>query len=61
MTEALAPYIDQIAGRQLASLVVDAVLAAALQYELDKDPVGLRTRLDRLGRLVGATATQAMG
>ena len=48
-------------ARELASLVIDAVIAAALQYELDKDRVALRTRLDGLGRLVAATAALAMG
>lgn len=57
VTEALAQYVDEVLAGDLASLVIDAVVAAALQYELDKDRVALRARLDGLGRLVGATAT----
>lgn len=59
VTEALAQYVNQVHARDLASLTIDAVVAAALQYELDKDRAALRTRLDGLGRLVGATATLA--
>ena len=57
VTEALANHVDQASASELASLVIDAVVAAALQYELDKDPIALRTRLDGLGRLVGTSAT----
>lgn len=61
VTEALAQYVDDGHAGVLAALVIDAVVAAALQYELDKDVVCLRSRLDGLGRLVGATATLAIG
>jgi AcrR family transcriptional regulator len=61
VTEALAQYVDEVLAGELASLVIDAVLTAALQYELDKDRAGLRTRLDGVGRLVGAAAALARG
>ena len=56
VTEALAKFVDELRAGELAGLVIDAVIAAALQYELDTDPVALRTRLDGLGRLVGVPA-----
>jgi AcrR family transcriptional regulator len=62
VTEALAQYVDEVLAGELASLVIDAVVAAALQYELDKDRAGLRTRLGGLGRLVsGAAALDRLG
>ena len=57
VAEALAPHMSEEIAAQLASLVVDAVLAAALQYELDQDRAGLRARLEGLVGLVGAAAT----
>ena len=59
VTDVLAQYVDQVRAGDLASLVIDAVVAAALQYELDRDQAGLRARLDGLGRLVGAAAALA--
>lgn len=56
VAEALAPHMSEQIAAQLASLVVDAVVAAALQYELDKDRRALRTRLEALVGLVGAAA-----
>jgi AcrR family transcriptional regulator len=62
VTEALAQYVDEVLAGELASLVIDAVVAAALQYELDKDRAGLRARLGGLGRLVsGAAALDRLG
>jgi AcrR family transcriptional regulator len=56
VAEALVPFMDERIAAQLASLVVDAVVAAALQYELDKDRAALRARLEGLVGLVGAAA-----
>ncbi len=56
VAEALAPHMGEDIAAQLASLVVDAVVAAALQYELDKDRTALRARLEALVGLVGAAA-----
>lgn len=56
VTETLTNHVDEMRAGELASLVIDAVVAAALQYELDKDRIALRARLDGLGRLVGASA-----
>ena len=56
VAEALAPHTSEETTAFQASLVVDAVVAAALQFELDKDRVALRARLDGLVRIVGAAA-----
>ncbi|MCU0300080.1 MAG: TetR/AcrR family transcriptional regulator [Candidatus Nanopelagicales bacterium] len=45
------PLVDTVAG-----LVVDSVIAAAVQYELDHDEQGLRARLAALGTAVGVLA-----
>jgi hypothetical protein len=44
---------------RLAGLVIDAVVAAALQYELDKDRAALRERLHQVVGIVGAAAATA--
>lgn len=59
VTEALSPHMDTEVAARLAGLVVDAVVAAALQYELDKDRSALRGRLQNLVGLVGAAAATA--
>ena len=56
VTAALANHVDDVRAGELASLVIDAVVAAALQHELDQDRTALRARLDGLGRLVAASA-----
>ncbi len=56
VSQALEPHMDEAMAAQLASVVIDAVVAAALQYELDKDRTALRARLDGLVGLVGAAA-----
>lgn len=56
VTETLTPFVPETVAQQLAGLVIDAVIAAALQYQLDKDPLALRARLENLVGLV-ATAT----
>jgi AcrR family transcriptional regulator len=62
VTEALANHVDDVRAGELASLVIDAVVAAALQHELDRDRTALRARLDGLGRLVAAsTALDRLG
>lgn len=40
----------------LATLVVDCVIASAVQYELDRDPQALRARLGALGAVVRLAA-----
>ena len=56
VTAALTPHMDEPTASRLAGLVIDAVVAAALQYELDKDLSALRGRLEDLVGLVGAAA-----
>ena len=56
VTAALTPHMDEPTASRLAGLVIDAVVAAALQYELDKDRSALRGRLEDLVGLVGAAA-----
>ncbi|MCU0282551.1 MAG: TetR/AcrR family transcriptional regulator [Candidatus Nanopelagicales bacterium] len=45
------PLVDAVAG-----LVVDSVIASAVQYELDHDEQALRARLDALGTAVRVLA-----
>lgn len=59
VTAALTPHMDEPTASRLAGLVIDAVVAAALQYELDKDRSALRGRLEDLVGLVGAAAVAA--
>jgi AcrR family transcriptional regulator len=47
------PLVDAAAG-----LVVDSVIASAVQYELDHDQQALRARLEALGTAVAAIAGQ---
>ncbi len=56
VTAALTPHMDEPTASRLAGLVIDAVVAAALQYELDKDRSALRGRLESLVGIVGAAA-----
>lgn len=56
VTETLSPHMDDHTAARLAGLVIDAVVAAALQYELDRDRAALRGRLEGLVGLVGAAA-----
>ena len=56
VTAALTPHMDEPTASRLAGLVIDAVVAAALQYVLDKDRSALRGRLEDLVGLVGAAA-----
>ncbi len=47
----------------LAGLLVDSVIASAVQYELDHDERALRTRLDALGvtvRMVVGSGTREL-
>lgn len=58
-TEVLANYLDEESAGYLAGVVVDAVVAAALQYELDRDRAALRRRLAVVGHIVGAASPAA--
>jgi AcrR family transcriptional regulator len=48
VAQTLNPHMSDQLAQQLAGSIVDAVLAAALQYELDHDRVALRGRLEGL-------------
>jgi AcrR family transcriptional regulator len=59
VAEALSPHMGESTAARLAGLVIDAVVAAALQYELDKDRAALRERLHQVVGIVGAAAATA--
>jgi len=57
IAEALLPHVPPALVDDVAGMVVDMVLAAAVHYELDQDRTQLRARLDSLGRAARLAAT----
>ncbi len=58
VTQSLTPHISELLAQQVGSSIVDAVLAAALQYELDQDRAALHARLEGVVTMVRVTAGQ---
>lgn len=57
VAQALATYMDDAGlAQDLAGLVVDAVIAAALEYHLDGDAAGLQRRLRTMTEIVRTVA-----
>lgn len=56
VAEALSVYLEDVTeARDLAGLMVDAVIAAALEYHLDADADALRRRLQTMADVVQRT------